>query len=166
MAGFAPRNDDSRPGPRFRIVEDEPEVQAESGEVESDGIASTISKRLLVDPPAWQERGRIASDGALTLRVEVPLVASLARIRSEADAALALTGVLELVARRFQVRLPCAWTGDASFCCDAPAGTAGDDLAQAVNEELLALVRATDLQGALRDQYLARVTEIDAAEVA
>ena len=35
-----------------------------------------------------------------------------------------------------------------------------DALAAAVNDELLALVRATDLQGALRENYLARVTEV------
>ncbi|MEO0663357.1 MAG: hypothetical protein AAFZ87_17620 [Planctomycetota bacterium] len=160
MTGFASR-DDSPKSPRFRVVDAAAEgTTEEAAPATVDGVTALISERLLVEPESWRERRGTPAAGHTTLRVDVPLISSLARIRSEADAALALTGVLELVARRFHVALPCAWSEGSAFWCDAPAQTDPDALAAVVNDDLLALVRATDLQGALRENYLARVTEV------
>ena len=93
MAGFASRDETSK-SPRFRVVADLPEVtQSDEGPPSpqglepSRGVTETISARLLIDVDAWLTRSIEHGRSLVTLRVDVPLIRSLAKIRSEADAA-------------------------------------------------------------------------------
>lgn len=167
MSPFA-RQDDDPAGPhgrrQFRLVSDAVGQGAADEAPPVDGVLGMISPRFLVDLATWQERAAEADPARIRVRAEVPLVASLARIRSEADAALALTGVIELLARRFHVGLPCGDLDGEGFCFHAPAEVNLQSLAEAIDGVLLGTVRATDLQGALRDRARARVSRIEEGE--
>ena len=45
----------------------------------------------------------------------VPLVLSITRIRTEADGALALSGIIETASRGYHIELPCGQFDDATF---------------------------------------------------
>ncbi len=157
--------------PRFRLLSHESDLPAspdgagpsgDSGNGSS--IRDMISPRLLVDAETFEERMASLRGARDFVRAEVPLIASLARIRTDADAALSLTGVLELLGRRFHIGLPCGeWSPSETGACEgfrfhAPKGIELEEVAKAIDEVLMATVRATDLQGALRDRARARVT--------
>lgn len=163
MVGFfSPQGTSSRSGSthsttaaRFRLVDDVVTSEAPPREAR-DGFEELVSPRLLVSAEDWA-----ATPPPLdTTRreAEIPLIASLARIRSEADAALALTGVLELMTRRFRIALPCGHTGDGGLSFHAPEALDTGALGRAIDEALLGIVRATDLQGGMRERVRTRVT--------
>lgn len=154
---------------QFRLVDDvvtaDP-APATSGSLaeELGGLHALVSPRYLVPASEWRgkdDAAATASVGAIVhCRAEVPLIASLARIRSEADAALALTGVIELLARRFHISLPCASAGEDSFAFMMPESVDFNQVADAIDDSLLGIVRATDLQGALRERCRARIERV------
>ena len=157
--------------PRFRLVACEreelhaPEAPGPGGDSDPGaGILDMISSRLLVDEGTFAERMSPLRGARDFVRAEVPLITSLARVRTDADAALALTGVLELLGRRFHIGLPCGeWSPSGGGSCEgfrfhAPKGIPVEEVAKAIDEALMGTVRATDLQGALRDRARARVT--------
>lgn len=123
-----------------------------------------ISPRLLVDGQTFEDRMTPLRGARDFVKAEVPLINALARIRTDADAALALTGILELLGRRFHIGLPCGeWSPSGDGSCEgfrfhAPKGVPLEDVASAIDEILMGTVRATDLQGALKDRTRARVT--------
>lgn len=166
MTPFARQDEDPAgdPGRRqFRLVQDSARSEGDGAGTAASvaGVLGMISARFLVDLGTWRERARDLDPARMLVRAEVPLVASLARIRSEADAALALTGVIELLARRFHVGLPCGDLDGEGFCFHAPAEANLEALAEAIDGVLMGTVRATDLQGALRDRAKARVARLD-----
>lgn len=157
--------------PRFRLVDHRsdlpapPDSAAPAGGLGvGSGIRDMISPRLLVDGETFDERMTPLRGARDFVMAEVPLITALARIRTDADAALALTGVLELLGRRFHIGLPCGeWSPSGDGSCEgfrfhAAKGIQLEDVASAIDEVLMGTVRATDLQGALRDRARARVT--------
>lgn len=66
--------------------------------------------------------------------------------------------MLETLAQRFGVELPCGDTEGCGFLFAAPAGTDLGEVAEAIDALLMGTVRASDLQGGLRDRARARVT--------
>lgn len=126
------------------------------------GPTSLVPRKLLVPLDEWHER---RPQGTPVDRVhavaDVPLIAALARIRSEADAALALAGVLELLGRRFHITLAVGSDGDGTFHFEAPESCDLSMVAVTIDDSLLGVVRATDLQGALREQMMSRVRAAD-----
>jgi len=152
---------------RFRLVDLAGEPAPGDGDDERGEVASLISPRLLVSYDAWRV-GLGLDPGAeerRVVRVQAPLVASLARVRSAADAALALTGVLEYASRHLRVALPCGSLDEDVVCFEAPAEMPLDAIREAFDEHLLAVVRGDDLEGGLRDRMAARVEAMDAAEL-
>lgn len=152
-----PNGEGTAPQRQFRIVDREVETPPEEQDAPEQGIRALISTRLLVSEDEWNEQ-QAFDPSKLHAKAVVPIVSSLCRIRSDADAALALTGVLEVLARRFNVELPCGDTEGSGFLFCAPAETDLEAVAEAIDEMLMGTVRASDLQGALRDRARARVT--------
>lgn len=125
-------------------------------------VPSMMSAALLVPEAEFAALHQsIPSDRRLAC-AEIPLIASLARIRSDADAAIALTGVIETLARRFQVQLPCGALQDGMIGFAVPTKVSLEDVANTIDEALLGQVRATDLQGALKVRMEAQVTPMAA----
>ena len=139
---------------RFRLVDDVLTSVTPRGR-SAEGFGELVSPRLLVNIDAW-DAGPPTQE-SVPFEAEIPLIASLARIRSEADAALALTGVLELMSRRFQIALPCGHTSDGGLTFHGPETLDGEHLGQAIDESLLGIVRATDLQGGMRERVQTRI---------
>ena len=148
----------SAPARGFRLVDDVLTVDAPRRR-SAGGFEDLVSPRLLVSAEAWEANPPPVDTSPF--RAEIPLIASLARIRSEADAALALTGVLELMARRFQIALPCGHTADGELAFHGPEKLDGERLGQAIDDSLLGIVRATDLQGGMREQVQTRIERAD-----
>jgi len=157
---------DSPAAPRFRLVGDPPTETApappaeDADEGQADGADdrwSALSSNLLVTEDAWRERWAEAPEGMVLARADIPLLAAIARIRSDADAALALTGVLETLSTDVWVGLPCAVLGETEFGLVIPEGIALESIAESIDEALHGQVRSTDLQGPLRERSRARV---------
>ena len=119
-----------------------------------------MSAALLVPESEFASRVQHMPTDCRLACAEIPLIASLARIRSEADAAIALTGVIETLSRRFQVALPCGALADGSIGFVLPSKVKLEDVAKTIDDSLLGQVRATDLQGALKDRMEAQVSGI------
>lgn len=123
-------------------------------------IPSMMSAALLVPEAEFAvNAARVPGDSRLAC-ADIPLIASLARIRSEADAAIALTGVIETLARRFQIALPCGALQDGMVGFMVPSKFELAEIAQTIDDALLGQVRATDLQGALKVRMESQVTPI------
>lgn len=167
MGGFAPSDGGRGPARRFRLVDlaGGPAPVAEGDE--RGEVASLISPRLLVSLDAWRVGLGLDpnAEERRVVRVQAPLVASLARVRSAADAALALTGVLEYASRHLRVALPCGSIREDTVCFEAPADVPLDAIREAFDEHLLAVVRGDDLEGGLRDRMTARVEATDPSEL-
>ena len=153
---------DSSAAPRFRLVSNPPTETAPTPP--SEGLAdgaddrwSALSGNLLVTEDEWRERWAEAPEGMVLARADIPLLAAIARIRSDADAALALTGVLETLSTDVWVALPCAVLGETEFGLVIPEGIALESIAETIDEALHGQVRLTDLQGPLRERSRARV---------
>lgn len=154
----------SSAAPRFRLVSDPPTESAPAapiadpveGPIEGDRW-SALSSNLLVSEDSWRERWAEAPEGMVLARADIPLLAAIARIRSDADAALALTGVLETLSTDVWVGLPCAVLGETEFGLVIPEGIALESIAESIDEALHGQVRSTDLQGPLRERSRARV---------
>ncbi|QDV10086.1 hypothetical protein Poly30_56480 [Planctomycetes bacterium Poly30] len=140
----------------FRLVPEE----SVSGQTPAQDprVPSMMSAALLVPEAEFAARAVGMPSDARLACAEIPLIASLARIRSEADAAIALTGVIETLARRFQVQLPCGALHDGMIGFILPSKVNLADVARTIDESLLGQVRATDLQGALKVRMEAQVT--------
>lgn len=167
MTPFARHDDSAENGGgarrQFRLVQNsQASGGSEESEVVTPGILGMISARFLVDHGTWEEQTAHVDAERIIVRAEIPLVNSLARIRSDADAALALTGVLELLARRFHVGLPCGDAGAEGLLFHAPAEINTQAVAEAIDGMLMGTVRSTDLQGALKDRARARVVPAEA----
>ncbi|MEE2939329.1 MAG: hypothetical protein VX460_02980 [Planctomycetota bacterium] len=143
--------------PRFRLVEHGADATSIALKAPGDGVRALISPRLLAPEERWRE-AQSSDPTRLRGKAVLPIISSLCRIRSDADAALALTGVLETLAQRFGVELPCGDAEGCGFLFAAPAGTDLNEVAEAIDALLMGTVRASDLQGALRDRARARVT--------
>ncbi len=152
-----------RPVKSFRMVRPSPGEGPQSNDAGEEGfvplseLLDMVPARLLVAAEAWRELGSQASGERVAARAEIPLIASLCRIRSEADAAIALTGVIETLARRFQITLPFGMEDATTLLFAAPEDCDFAEVATSIDDALLGQVRATDLQGALRDRVEARV---------
>lgn len=161
MTGFASSDSRDQGSPRFRLVERVPAQAAESPKAPLQH-GFLVPRKLLVPLDEWEER---RPHGTPVDRVhavaEVPLIAALARIRSDADAALALAGVLELLARRFHITLAVGSDGGGTFHFEAPESCDLSMIAGTIDDSLLGIVRSTDLQGALREQMMSRVERVD-----
>ncbi len=142
----------------FRLVPDESSTPSSSPA--SSQIPSMMSAALLVPEAEFAVHARGAASDCRLACAEVPLIASLARIRSEADAAIALTGIIETLARRFQVALPCGALQDGMIGFVVPSKVDLQEVARTIDEALSGQVRATDLQGELKSRMDARVTPI------
>lgn len=140
--------------PRFRLVTSGGTAAPAAPE---SGLRTLISPRLLAPVDEWRE-AQSSDPTRLHGKAVLPIISSLSRIRSEADAALALTRVLEALAQRFGVELPCGDTEGSGFLFAAPAETDLEAVAEAIDGLLMGEVRASDLQGGLRDRARARVT--------
>lgn len=167
-------NDEGRRSPRtFRAVEpptaetSTPETSTpETSTPETTGTEDVfppadpylefVPSRLLVDGDLWC-LGDFVGEGSVQGVIELPLVASIARVRSDADAAISLAGVIEGLARRFQFSVPFGLVDESTLRFVAPEHVDLDAVAKAVDEELLGQVRATDLDGGLRDRMSARL---------
>ncbi len=123
-------------------------------------VPSMMSAALLVPEAEFAVKAQAMSGDSRLACADIPLIASLARIRSEADAAIALTGVIETLARRFQVALPCGALQDGMIGFIVPSKVDLSDIARTIDDALLGQVRATDLQGALKVRMEAQVTPI------
>lgn len=143
--------------PRFRLVEDGAEALSIALKAPDAGLRALISPRLLAPEDRWRD-AQSFDPARVHGKAVLPIISSLCRIRSDADAALALTGVLETLAQRFGVELPCGDTEGCGFLFAAPADTDLDEVAEAIDALLMGTVRASDLQGGLRDRARARVT--------
>ncbi len=143
--------------PRFRLVSDHASEATPSEDTGPSERWSTLSSKLLVSEDAWRERWAEAPEGMVLARADIPLLAAIARIRSDADAALALTGVLETLSTDVWVGLPCAVLDDTEFGLVIPEGIALESIAETIDEALQGQVRSTDLQGPLRERSRARV---------
>ncbi|MFT5733291.1 MAG: hypothetical protein ACJA2W_000131 [Planctomycetota bacterium] len=142
----------------FRLVTEESEGGPAPA---SDGrIPSMMSAALLVPEAEFAARTQGIPGDCRLACAEIPLIASLARIRSEADAAIALTGVIETLARRFQIQLPCGALEDGMIGFIVPSKVDLKAVASTIDEALLGQVRATDLQGALKVRVEAAVKPI------
>lgn len=150
------------PQARFRLVEERKDgaAGASRGGTRSGAPWSAVSRRLLVSKDDWESHWPETIEGHVRARAHVPLIASLARIRSEADAALALTMVIETLFREARVQLPCGAYDEGEIGLVLPEGSDLEAIAKAIDESLQGQVRATDLQGPLRDRSKARV-ELD-----
>lgn len=167
MGGFAPSDGGRGPARRFRLVDLGAEPAADVGADDRGQVASLISPRLLVALDAWRVGLGLdpGADERRVVRVQAPLVASLARVRSAADAALALTGVLEYASRHLQIVLPCGAVDEDAVCFEAPASVPLDVIREVFDEHLLAVVRGDDLEGGLRDRVTARVELADPSDL-
>lgn len=145
------------PEARFRLVEERDEATPSRGGTGSGAPWTAVSRRLIVSKDDWEAHWPTTIEGHVRARAHVPLIASLARIRSEADAALALTMVIETLFREARVQLPCGAFDDGEIGLVLPEGTDLEAIANAIDESLQGQVRATDLQGPLRDRSKARV---------
>ncbi len=143
--------------PRFRLVERGVDAPSTAPEAPEAGVRTLISPRLLVPEDEWRETQCLDPD-RLQGEAILPLISSLCRVRSDADAALALTGVLETLAQRFGIELPCGDIEGCGFLFAAPAETDLGAVAETIDTLLMGTVRASDLQGVLRDRAKARVT--------
>jgi hypothetical protein len=160
-----PQNDDLRPRAgvppeaRFRIVQEDEGGASRAGTRRSDASEpwSAVSRRLLVAQDDWLRHWPENIDGHVRVRASVPLIASLARIRSESDAALALTMVIETLFREARVQLPCGTLDETEIGLVLPADADLGRIAAVIDDALGGQVRATDLQGALRERSKARV---------
>ena len=142
----------------FRLV---PDGSADSASAASaSSIPSMMSAALLVPEAEFAVHARGAAADCQLACAEVPLIASLARIRSEADAAIALTGVIETLVRRFQIALPCGALQDGMIGFIVPSKVSLAEMAKTIDDALSGQVRATDLQGELKSRMEARVTQI------
>lgn len=148
---------DSTAAPRFRLVGDPTTESAPPPAEDADDRWSALSSKLLVAEDVWRERWAEAPEGMVLARADIPLLAAIARIRSDADAALALTGVLETLSTDVWVGLPCAVLGATEFGMVIPEGIALESIAETIDEALHGQVRSTDLQGPLRERSRARV---------
>ncbi len=119
-----------------------------------------VSKYLLIDGAPWMSRWSKAPEGYVRAKASIPLVASLARIRSRSDAALALTMVIETLYVDFHVQLPCGAIDDAEIAFLLPVSCDPEVVAEAIDRSLETQVRATDLQGGMRDRAKSRVCSI------
>ena len=143
--------------PRFRLVESGASAPTATPAAPEAGVRALISSCLLAPEDEWRD-AQSFDPTRLHGKAVLPIITSLSRIRSEADAALALTRVLETLAQRFGVELPCGDTEGSGFLFAAPAGTDLEAVAEVIDGLLMGEVRASDLQGGLRDQARARVT--------
>jgi hypothetical protein len=119
-----------------------------------------VSKYLLINGNPWMSRWSKAPEGYVRAKASIPLVASLARIRSRSDAALALTMVIETLYVDFHVQLPCGALDDAEIAFLLPESCDPEVVAEAIDRSLETQVRATDLQGGMRDRAKSRVCSI------
>ncbi len=142
----------------FRLVPDGSADNQPAGSASR--IPSMMSAALLVPEAEFAVHAQGAPQDCRLACAEVPLIASLARIRSEADAAIALTGIIETLARRFQVALPCGALQDGMIGFVVPSKVNLEEVAHTIDEALSGQVRATDLQGELKARMEARVTPI------
>jgi hypothetical protein len=180
MSEPAFNNEASRQARGFRLVGDErPEAGAEPAATlenraadavpgtdagigaGTEAIVSMVPSRLLVARSEWQDGAGRCSWDQMVVRATIPLLGSLARIRSEADAALALTGVLEGLVRRFHVTPPCTLFDETTVAFVAPVSLDLEATARMIDDALVGQVRATDLQGALRQRMEATVERAD-----
>ena len=157
--------------PQFRLVAADPTADSvrggspaeTAGETESKGAESRwaeVSKYLLINGEPWTSRWAKAPEGYVRVKASIPLVASLARIRSRSDAALALTMVIETLYVDFHVQLPCGALDDAEIAFLLPETCDPEIIAEAIDRSLETQVRATDLQGGMRDRTKSRVCSI------
>ena len=147
--------------PSFRLVEREVDAPPTAPEASEAGVRALISPRLLEPEDEWRETQRL-DPTRLQGEAILPIISSLCRIRSDADAALALTRVLETLAQRFGIELPCGDIAGCGFLFRAPAETDLDAVAETIDSLLMGTVRASDLQGVLRDRARARVAALSA----
>ncbi|MEM6671203.1 MAG: hypothetical protein AAF726_00085 [Planctomycetota bacterium] len=144
------------PAPRFRLVDER--GPAEGHRPPSGGPPwAGVSRRLLIAGDDWAAHWPEEIDGFVRVRAHIPLIASLARIRSDADAALALATVIESLFKAEAVQLPCGALGESEIGLVVPEETDFAQIAESIDESLAGQVRATDLQGPLRDRSKARV---------
>lgn len=146
--------------PQFRLVS-EPDGEAgspdETPSTPSESRWMEVSKYLLIDGTRWSARWTKAPEGYTRVKASIPLVASLARIRSRADAALALTMVIETLYVDFHVQLPCGAIDDAEIAFLMPESCDPERVAEAIDRSLETQVRATDLQGGMRKRTRSRI---------
>jgi len=145
--------------PRFRLVgeaggdEESPSGTAAS----SESRWMDVSKYLLINGEPWLARWSKAPEGYTRVKASIPLIAALARIRSRADAALALTMVIETLYVDFHVQLPCGAIDDSEIGFLLPDSCDPEMVAAAIDRSLETQVRATDLQGGMRDRTRSRL---------
>ena len=114
--------------PQFRLVAADPTADSVRGGSpdetagrgpESNAAAEPLGGGLEVPPhrrrPLDVQVGPRLPEGYVRAKASIPLVASLARIRSRSDAALALTMVIETLYVDFHVQLPCGALDDAEI---------------------------------------------------
>ena len=142
----------------FRLVPDGHPEDANPAQIAEPSVPSMISAALLVSEAEFAARAADMPRDCRLACASVPLIASLARIRSDADAAIALTGVIETLARQFHIQLPCGAMDDGAIGMIVPSKVDLAQVAQKIDDSLAGQVRATDLQGALKDQMEARIT--------
>ena len=137
-------------GPRFRLVDGEEVEESPSGTPSAESRWMDVSKYLLINGEPWLARWTTAPEGYTRVRASIPLIASLARIRSRADAALALTMVIETLYVDFHVQLPCGAIDDSEIGFLLPDHCDPQMVAAAIDRSLESQVRSTDLQGGMR----------------
>lgn len=146
--------------PQFRLVS-QPVVDADSPdeirETAGESRWMEVSKYLLIDGTPWSARWAKAPEGYARVKASIPLIAALARIRSRADAALALTMVIETLYVDFHVQLPCGAIDDAEIAFLMPESCDPELVAEAIDRSLETQVRATDLQGGMRKRTRSRI---------
>lgn len=146
--------------PQFRLVAEgtdgqESRTETAAGAAESRWVE--VSKYLLINGEPWLARWSKAPEGYVKVKASIPLIASLARIRSRSDAALALTMVIEALYVDFHVQLPCGAMDDSEIGFLLPESCDPDQVAEAIDRSLETQVRATDLQGGMRDRSKSRI---------
>ncbi len=149
-----------RAAPLFRLVagpdgERDSLPEAPPGAPESRWLE--VSKYLLINGEPWLARWSKAPEGYVKVKASIPLIASLTRIRSRSDAALALTMVIETLYVDFHVQLPCGAVDDSEIAFLLPERCDLERVTEAIDQALATQVRATDLQGGMRDRTKSRI---------
>ena len=146
---------------RLRLVGNEARsgdrIETKAGSVLGVGRWKDVSRKLLLPADEWRRRWPNAPEGWLLARAHLPHISSHARIRSDLEAGRALGSVIEMLATGGGLELPCGDLGDAVFGLVVPDAIELEYIAEAIDEALHGQVRATDLQGPLRDRSRARV---------
>ena len=141
--------------PRFRLVGD----TADGAAVDNAPTArwQDVPPRLMVPAAEWHERWPEAPQGMALARANVPLLGSIARIRGDRAASEALAGVLEMLNAGGGIELPCGGLDSGEIGLVVPKAIEMEYISESIDEALRAQVRATDLQGPLRERSGARV---------